>query len=317
MNQLDSLKKFSEIAADTGDIDIIRFYNIQNATTNPSLILRSPLFTTYSKIFENSLAYARKKGGTKDTQITNASDKLIVDIGTEILKNISGNISTEIDARLSFDSNLTIKKAHKLIAMYQENHADLSRILIKIAATWEGIKAAEELERSKIKCNLTLVFSFAQALACAESNVYLISPFIGRIYDWYHQHNLLKKYSTDIDPGIQALKKIFNYYKTNNYSTIIMGASFRTIDQILAISGCDYLTISPNLLEQLSKNNAPVKRCLFPPKNTIPNISNPISKSDFIVEHNKNKMASDKLKEGIHLFSMDQQRLNDIITKQL
>lgn len=317
MNQLENLKKISTIAADTGDIDIIRLYDVQHATTNPSLILKSPLFTTYLKIFKNSLDYAKKKGGTQNTQITNASDKLIVNIGTEILKNISGKISTEIDARLSFDSNLTIKKAHKLIDMYQENNADISRVLIKIAATWEGIKAAEELERSNIKCNLTLVFSFAQALACAESNVYLISPFIGRIYDWYHQHNLLTKYSIDIDPGVQALKKIFNYYKTNNYNTIIMGASFRTTEQILAISGCDYLTISPNLLEQLSKNNKPIKRCLFAPKNISINKPNPISKLDFIVEHNKNKMAADKLEEGINLFSIDQQRLNKIILKQL
>lgn len=318
MNQLDGLKKFSKIAADTGDIDIIRYYNIQNATTNPSLILKSPLFTTYTKLFDNALTYARKKGGNKDTQVINASDKLIVNIGSEILKNISGNISTEIDARLSFNSELTIKKAYKLIKMYQENHnTDLSRILIKIAATWEGIKSAEELEKSGIKCNLTLVFSFAQAQACAESNIYLISPFIGRIYDWYDQHNLLKDYSINNDPGIKSLKKIFYYYKKNHYNTIIMGASFRTIDQILALSGCDYLTISPHLLEKLYKNNTSVKQYLLSPPNTTSNKFSPLSKSDFILEHNKNKMAVDKLNEGIQQFSIDQELLNEIIIKKL
>lgn len=317
MNQLDGLKNFSKIAADTGNIDIIRYYKIQHATTNPSLILKSPLFTTYLKLFNDALTYAKKKGGSKDSQVINASDKLIVNIGSEILKNISGYVSTEIDARLSFNFDLTIKKAHKLIKMYQENNTDLSRILIKIAATWEGIKAAEELEKSGIKCNLTLVFSFAQAQACAESNIYLISPFVGRIYDWYYQYNLLKKYSINTDPGIQALKKIFYYYKTNHYNTIIMGASFRTIDQVLALSGCDYLTISPNLLEKLFTNNTHVNRCLFPDKNTIHNKLNPLSKADFILEHNQNKMAKEKLHEGIHQFSVDQELLNAIIIKQL
>lgn len=317
MNQLDSLRKFSTIAADTADVDMIRYYNAQDATTNPSLILKSPLFTTYLKIFENSLDYARKKGGNKDTQIIDASDKLIVDIGSEILKNISGKVSTEIDARLSFDTELTIKKAYKLIKMYQENGVDPSRVLIKIAATWEGIKAAEKLEQTGIKCNLTLIFSFAQAQACAESNVYLISPFIGRIYDWYYKYNLLNEYTINNDPGIQALKKIFYYYKTNHYKTMIMGASFRTIDQILAASGCDYLTISPTLLEQLCKNNTCAKRCLFLSKYTTPNILDLLTKSDFILKHNKNKMAVDKLYEGIHQFSVDQERLHAIITKQL
>lgn len=317
MNQLDGLKNFSTIAADTGDINVIRYYKVQNATTNPSLILKSPLFTTYLKLFENSLIYARKKGGNKNTQVINASDKLIVNIGSEILQNISGYISTEIDARLSFDSDQTIKKAHKLINMYQENNMDISRVLIKIAATWEGIKAAEKLEKSGIKCNLTLVFSFAQARACAESNVFLISPFIGRIYDWYHQHNLLKDYTINNDPGIKALKKIFYYYKENHYNTIIMGASFRTIEQILALSGCDYLTISANLLEKLSKNNEDVKRCLYLPEKTISNKLNPLDKSNFILEHNNNKMAVNKLNDGINQFSIDQQHLNEIIIKQL
>lgn len=317
MNQLNDLKKFSTIVADTGDINIIRNYNIQHATTNPSLILKSPLFTTYYKLFEDALSYARQKGGNKNNKVINASDRLIVNIGSEILKNITGHISTEIDAKLSFESDLTIKKAHKIIKMYQEKNIDEHRVLIKIAATWEGIKAAEILEKDGIKCNLTLVFSFAQARACAENNVYLVSPFIGRIYDWYMQNNLLNQYCIDNDPGLIALKKIFFYYKKYGYNTIIMGASFRTINQVLAISGCDYLTISPNLLKQLSNNEHCVKRFLYPPDNHTLCKPSPLSKSDFFLEHNQNKMAVEKLNEGIHQFFIDQQNLYNIIIKQL
>lgn len=317
MNQLDNLKKFSTIAADTGDINYIKLYSIQHATTNPSLILKSPLSTTYSLLLEDALTYARKQGGNKYDQTIHASDRLIVNIGSKILENISGNISTEIDARLSFNSDLTIKKAHKLIQMYQEKNIDSSRVLIKIAATWDGIQAAEELERSNIKCNLTLLFSFAQARLCAEKKVYLVSPFIGRIYDWYYQNNLLEKNHIDYDPGIKALKKIFYYYKEYKYDTIIMAASFRTIDQILAVSGCDYLTISPNLLKQLFHNKKPVKRCLYPTNKIYPNKPLPLSKEDFILQHNQDKMAVDKLNEGIQNFSTDQQHLQDLLIKKI
>lgn len=317
MNQLDSLKQFSTIVADTGDIDIIRYFNVQHVTTNPSIILKSPISTSYHELFEDALSYARKKGGDQTNKLINASDRLIVNIGSKILKNITGSISTEIDSKLSFDSDLTIKKAQKIIKMYQENNVDPNRVLIKIAATWEGIKAAEILEKNGIKCNLTLIFSFAQAKACAESKVYLISPFIGRIYDWYSQNNLLNQYSINNDPGIQALKKIFFYYKKHNYNTIIMGASFRTIDQVLAASGCDYLTLSPNLLQQLHKNEQCVQRSLYPIESTNINQPVPYSKSDFFLEHNQNKMAVEKLNEGIHNFFIDQQRLNAIIIKQL
>lgn len=317
MSQLNDLKKISTIVADTGDIDIIKYYDIQHATTNPSLILKSPLFTTYYKLFEDALIYAKKKGGNKNNQIINASDRLIVNIGSKILENIKGYISIEIDAKLSFDTDLTIQKAYKIIKMYQEKDIDPNRVLIKIAATWEGIKAAEILEKNGIKCNLTLVFSFEQARACAESNVYLISPFVGRIYDWYYQHNLLSQYSIDNDPGIKTIKKIYSYYKTYNYNTIIMGASFRTIDQILALSGCDYLTISPKLLQQLSKNKEDVKRYLFPTKHQILNRPTSISKSDFFLKYNQNKMAVEKLNDGIYQFFLDQQNLNEIIAKKL
>lgn len=315
MNQLNNLKKFSTIVADTGDIDSIKKYNPQNATTNPSLILKAALLPTYTKLFEDALIYAHKKGGNHSIRIINASDKLTINIGSKILENIPGHVSTEIDAKLSFNKEKIIKKAYKIINMYQEQGINKSRVLIKIAATWEGIKAAEELEKNAIRCNLTLIFSFAQARACAEAGVFLISPFVGRIYDWYNQNYPLQPYNVNEDPGVQSVKKIFYYFKKYCYDTAIMGASFRTIDQILALSGCDYLTISPKLLNILSSNIGPVKRCLFPPINTTINKPNYLSKSDFFKEHNQNKMALDKLTDGIQQFSQDQQHLEDILIK--
>lgn len=317
MNQLNNLKKFSIIVADSGDISSIKKYNPQHATTNPSLILKSALLKNYTELFEDALIYARKKGGDKNCRTKNASDKLIVNIGSKILENIPGNISTEIDARLSFNQEKIIKKAHKLINMYQEQGIDKSRILIKIAATWEGIKAAEELEKNTIKCNLTLVFSFAQARVCAESGIHLISPFVGRIYDWYKKNLLLEKYNINMDPGVQSVKKIYHYYKNNCYKTFIMGASFRTTDQILALSGCDYLTISPILLNILSSCIKPVERCLFPSVNKKIKKIRPLSKSEFLKEHNENKMAMETLNDGIQQFSQDQQNLDNILMQKL
>lgn len=317
MNQLTNLKKFSTIVADSGNINSIKKYNLQHTTTNPSLILKSALLENYSLLFEDALIYARKKGGNQDTRAINASDKLIVNIGSQILKNISGHISTEVDARLSFNTEKIIKKAHKLIELYQMQGIHKSRVLIKIAATWEGIKAAEELEKNTVQCNLTLLFSFAQARACAESNVYLISPFVGRIYDWHNQHYPYKKYNIHNDPGVQSVKKIYHYYKKYCYNTAIMGASFRTINQILALSGCDYLTIAPNLLHQLSINVQSVTRQLFPPEITITKKPTPLSQPDFLKEHNANKMATEKLIEGIQYFSQDQQHLDNLLIKKI
>lgn len=317
MNQLDNLKKFSIIVTDSGDINVIKKYNLQNTTTNPSLILKSALLKDYAELFEDALIYAQKNGGNQNTRAINANDKLTVNIGSKILENIPGHISTEVDARLSFNQEKIIKKAYKLINLYQMKGIDKSRVLIKIAATWEGIKAAEELEKNTIKCNLTLLFSFAQARACADANVHLISPFIGRIYDWYSQHYPLKKYTVHNDPGIKSIKKIYHYYKKYCYNTAIMGASFRTIDQILALSGCDYLTITPDLLRKLSCNTQFVERCLFPPEEKIINKPISLSKSDFLRKHNANQMATEKLIDGIQLFSQDQQNLDNLLIKQL
>ncbi|AKC60075.1 transaldolase [Blochmannia endosymbiont of Polyrhachis (Hedomyrma) turneri] len=319
MNQLDSLKKFSTIVADTGDIESIQRYAPQDATTNPSLLLKSVMHNKkYQKLIINAISYAQKKGGNKNNKIFNASSKLAVNIGAEILKKIPGYISTEIDARFSFNYEMSIKHAINLINMYEELNINKKRILIKLAATWEGIQAANELKKHGIKCNLTLLFSFAQAQACAESYVYLISPFVGRIYDWYHHNQLLSQpYNCNNDPGVQAIHKIFLYYKKYNYPTIIMAASFRNIEQITALAGCDRLTISPDLLEILQHNKHTVKQKLFPPDTQIMNTHTPLSETDFHKKHNKNTMAVQKLLEGIHKFSTDQQKIEKILNNLL
>jgi len=317
MNQLESLRRFTIIVADTGNINSIHHYAPQDITTNPSLILKVVKLPIYQSLLLNSIEYARKKGGTLKEKIINASDKLIVNIGVEILKSIPGRVSTEIDARLSFNKNMCIDKARRLINLYQEQGVDKCRILIKLSSTWEGIKAAEILEKENINCNLTLLFSFVQARACAESNVHLISPFVGRVYDWYNKRKLIEPYSVEKDPGVQLVKKIFYYYKKHHYKTIIMGASFRKIEQILALSGCDYLTISPDFLEQLSKNKQNVICQLFSPnENTCP-LPIPFSEPEFRWNHNQDAMAVEKLSEGIRQFSIDQQHIETLLMKYL
>lgn len=319
MNQLESLKQFTTIVADSGDIESIRHYAPQDATTNPSLILKAASLTAYQPLFEDALTYARKQGGTIETKIINASDKLAVNIGVEILKIVSGRVSTEVDVRLSFNRRMCIAKARKLVTLYQENGIDKSRIFIKIASTWEGIKAAEELEKEGINCNLTLLFSFAQARACAEAGVYLISPFVGRIYDWHNRHKPYEPYVVDEDPGVLSVLKIYDYYKRHRYQTIIMGASFRKVEQILALAGCDSLTIAPFLLEELYKSNGVVERKLFPFIEVIESCHkpSPLSESEFRWEHNQDAMAVDKLAEGIRQFAFDQQSLEDLLIVKL
>ncbi|MCR3755357.1 MAG: transaldolase A [Sodalis sp. Psp] len=316
MNQLEGLKQFTAVVVDSGDIESIRYYTPQDVTTNPSLILKAASLTTYQSLFKDALAYARNQGGTRETQIINASDKLAINIGVEILKNVHGRVSTEVDARLSFDRGMCVAKARKLVAMYQEQNIDKSRILIKLAATWEGIKAAEELEKEGINCNLTLLFSFAQARACAEAGVYLISPFVGRIYDWYNQRKPLDLYVADEDPGVKSVRKIYNYYKQHRYQTVIMGASFRKVEQILALAGCDRLTISPILLEELCNSDQSVERKLSLPTEGFHQPAL-LSEAEFRWEHNQDAMAVDKLAEGIRQFSVDQQILEDLLVSKL
>ncbi|MXP67276.1 transaldolase [Pantoea sp. Aalb] len=317
MNQLDALRQFSTVVADSGDIESIRHYHPEDATTNPSLILKAANFHAYKYLINDAIQYAKRQGGNKETQTINASDKVAVNIGMEILKNIPGRVSTEIDARLSFDRNMCIIKAEKLISMYEEYGINRSRILIKLASTWEGIKAAEELQKKEIQCNLTLLFSFAQARACAEANVYLISPFVGRIYDWYNMRQPLEPYDVDKDWGVKSIHRIYNYYKKYRYNTIIMGASFRKIEQILALAGCDKLTISPKLLQELANNHIPVIRKLMPSIECFHRPLSPLSQAEFYWEHNQDSMAVEKLSDGIRQFAIDQKKLEDMLANYL
>ncbi|CUR53044.1 transaldolase [Buchnera aphidicola] len=318
MNKLESLKKHSTIVVDSGDFDQISKYKPSDATTNPSLILTSILSKKNNVILEKSLKYARLQGGSHKKKIINASDMITVLIGKEISKKIPGYVSTEINSEFSFNIDQCVRKAQKIINLYNNIGVHKSRILIKLAATWEGVKAAEILKKSDILCNLTLIFSFAQARICAESKVFLISPFVGRISDWFLKNDIDKKKSLIIDHGVLALKKIFYYYKKNNYSTIIMGASFRNVDQILSIAGCEKITISPVLLNILKKSNGLVpiklKEC-----NLSKNIVQPtaLEESEFRWLHNQDMMAVEKLAEGIRKFYIDQNSLDLLISQKL
>ncbi|QNS01834.1 MAG: transaldolase [Buchnera aphidicola (Pentalonia nigronervosa)] len=316
MNQLQALRQFTTIVADTSDIEFIRKYKPEDATTNPSLILQAVSLDSNQYFINQAVQYAKKKGGVHSDKIINASDKILVDIGSEILKYIPGYISSEVDARLSFNTDQCISKAKKIIDMYEEQGVCRTRVLIKLASTWECIKAAAELKKDNILCNLTLLFSFAQARACAESDVFLISPFVGRIYDWYVEKNLIAKDSIEKDPGVLSVCKIYDYYKKHNYKTIIMGASFRNVQQILCLSGCDRLTISPILLKELESKYEKIERCLIPP-NTFLVPSSPLSEDEFRWHHNQDFMATQKLSEGIQNFSKDQLLLEKILSKNM
>ncbi|CAL4318503.1 transaldolase [Buchnera aphidicola] len=312
MNQLLQLKKFTKIVADSGNINEINLYCPEDATTNPSLILQTINIPEYKNLLDDAVIFGKKSSNILAEQIIHASDKILVNIGIAILKNIPGKVSSEIDARLSFNKEACILKAKKIINIYEVAGIHRSRVLIKLAATWEAIQAAKELEKENIHCNLTLLFSFAQARACAEANVFLISPFVGRIYDWYVQHQLIHKDDFHKDPGVLSVKKIYTYYKKYGYNTIIMGASFRNIQQILLLSGCDALTISPNLLKKLQNTSGCVVRNLIPSKNilTRPGI---LHESEFRWEHNQDQMAVEKLSDGIRQFSTDQEKLEKLL----
>lgn len=312
--KLEQLKKLTTVVADTGDISEIIKYKPQDATTNPSLILKAAELPQYQSLFNDSINYAKSKYEDLDLQISAAADHLAVSIGCEILSKIPGRISTEVDARLSFDIDACINKAHQLVALYQEQGIKKERILIKLAATWEGICAAKELEKQGINCNLTLLFSFAQARACAEANVYLISPFVGRIMDWYKAKQG-HGFDAHEDPGVLSVTKIYNYYKMHGYSTVVMGASFRNIDEVLALAGCDRLTIGPALLEQLSQIKGEVT-CQLSGIDDRQERPTSLNQAQFLWEHNQDAMAVEKLAEGIRLFAVDQQKLEQIIRQR-
>jgi len=314
-NQLEQLKTMTTVVADTGDIDAIAQYTPEDATTNPSLVLKAIQQPQYQHLVGQAVAWA-KEHCAEDKQIEGAADKLAVILGTEILKHVPGKVSTEVDARLSFDTQGTIEKAHYLIELYKQAGIDKSRILIKTASTWEGIQAARQLQKDGINCNLTLLFSFAQAQASAEAGAFLISPFVGRILDWYKAENPDGDYSGDQDPGVVSVSKIYNFYKACGFETIVMGASFRNIGEIQALAGCDRLTIGPALLDELAQQNEPLSLKLSSDveKQERPT---PLTEAAFRWELNQDAMATEKLSEGIRKFAEDQQKLDDIIQQHL
>ena len=316
MSQLDALRDMTVVVADTGDIDAIKQYQPQDATTNPSLILSASALPQYAPLIDEAVTYAKTKSNDKAQQLVDAEDKLAVNIGLEILKIVPGRISTEVDARFSYDTEKTIAKARKLIALYNEAGISNDRILIKIASTWQGIKAAEQLEKEGINCNLTLLFSQAQARACAEANVYLISPFVGRILDWYKVNSDQKEYAPDEDPGVASVTSIYNYYKQYGYKTVVMGASFRNVGEITELAGCDRLTIAPALLKALQENNEPLVRKLSF-NGEIQARPAPMTEAEFYWEHNQDPMAVEKLAEGIRKFAIDQEKLEAMLLTKL
>jgi len=309
MNFLESLKRHTTVVADTGDIDAIHQYKPRDATTNPSLIFQAAQKLEYAELLDDAIRFALDSPGDRPARREAGMDKLMVNFGCEILKIVPGRVSTEVDAQLSFDTEGTVSKAHRLIDLYEDAGISRDRVLIKIASTWEGIRAAEELEREGIHCNLTLLFSFAQAVACAEAAVTLISPFVGRIYDW-HRDKRGKEIPPDQDPGVASVTRIYNYYKKFDYGTQVMGASFRKVDQIVHLAGCDLLTISPDLLAQMEETPGEVKRALkLEAARDADEKQIHLDEKTFRWMHNEDAMASDKLSEGIRKFNADARRL--------
>lgn len=318
---LDQLKATGTVVvSDSGDFASIGKYKPQDATTNPSLILAASKKPEYAKLIDEAVQYAKKAGGDVDTQVDAALDSLLVEFGKEILKIIPGKVSTEVDARFSFDTKASVDKALHIIDLYKQQGISKDRVLIKIASTWEGIKAAEILQRDHgINTNLTLMFSLTQAIAAAEAGAFLISPFVGRILDWFKAHTK-KEYAKEEDPGVESVKAIFNYYKKFGYKTIVMGASFRNIGEITELAGCDYLTISPNLLEELINSDASVPKKLDASSASSLNIEKKSYISDeplFRFDFNEDQMAVEKLREGISKFAADAITLKDIIKAKI
>jgi transaldolase len=315
-SQLEQLKSMTAIVADTGDIDAIAQHRPEDATTNPSLLLKAAASPRYAPLLDEAVAWARAQSGDRTRQLLDALDKLAVNAGVEILKHVPGRVSTEADARLSFDTAATVAKAHRLIELYAAAGVGRERVLIKIASTWEGIRAGEILEREGIHCNLTLLFGFGQARACAEAGVTLISPFVGRIFDWSKSHGGDANVAPENDPGVRSVQAIYRYYKEHGYLTTVMGASFRNVGEILALAGCDRLTISPNLLNELAASEAPVARNLH---YTGPLLPRPeaLSEAQFRWDLNEDAMATEKLAEGIRNFTVDQVKLEKVLLERL
>ena len=317
MNILEQLKTMTRVVADTGDFELMAQYKPIDGTTNPSLIYAASQKDAYSHLTADAIAYAKEKS-ERENQVSVCLDRLAVNFGMEILKIVENRVSTEVDARLSFDTEATLKKARELIDMYESEGIDRKKILIKVASTWEGIRAAEILEKEGIHCNLTLLFSMAQAIACAEAGVTLISPFVGRIMDWYKKDRGVESILATEDPGVLSVKKIYNYYKKFGYSTEVMGASFRNTGEIIELAGCDLLTISPKLLQELERTEGKLTQKLSEEKAKTATIEKiEIDEKKFRWMHNQDAMATEKLSEGIRKFSADLVKLEKYIEKEI
>lgn len=312
-DKLSQLREMTVVVADTGDIDSIKQYSPEDATTNPSLIYKAAQMPQYAPLVKEAIEWGKKESGTEEERLNKTLDKLAVNFGLEILKLVPGKVSTEVDARLSFDKAATIDRAKSLIQLYEDQGISRDRILIKIASTWEGIRAAEELEKEGIFCNLTLLFSFCQAVACAEAGVFLISPFVGRILDWYKKAEG-REFEPFEDPGVLSVRRIYQYYKKFGYNTIIMGASFRSIGELEALAGCDRLTIAPKLLSELKEDTGELPRILSPEMESTENPEKlSIDEKQFRWMLNEDAMATEKLAEGIRNFSKDLIRLEEFV----
>jgi len=317
LNQLDQLKQFTKIVADTGDFESIKEFKPQDATTNPSLIFAAVQKEQYAHLLEEVIANRKNSGLSGAAQIEDIIDHLLVQFGCDILQIVPGRVSTETDARLSFDTQGSINKARQLIQLYEKRGIDREHVLIKVASTWEGINAAEQLQKEEINCNLTLLFSLPQAVRCAEAKVQLISPFVGRIYDWYKAANK-RDYIGAEDPGVQSVQEIYTYYKKFGYPTEVMGASFRNTSQIIELAGCDLLTISPELMKELSEPHDPVERKLDPEKAKNAAVKKlELDEKKFRYLVNDNAMATEKTAEGIRKFAADIVKLEKLVASKL
>jgi len=314
-SKLDQLRAITTVVADTGDIDAVARLKPVDCTTNPSIVLKALGTPAFAETVKEAVAWGRKQGGNADGVIAAVADRLAISVGAALVDLVPGRVSTEVDADLSFDTQASIAKAHSIIAAYKERGIERERILIKLASTWEGIKAAEVLQAEGIDCNLTLLFSQAQAIACAEAKAFLISPFVGRILDWYKK-STGETYTAETDPGVLSVRQIYNYYKANGISTVVMGASFRNVGEIEALAGCDRLTISPALLEELDKDTGTLERKLSPDNAKAEPLQS-LDEKTFRWQLNEDAMATEKLSEGIRLFAKDLVSLREIVRKEL
>ncbi|RWX79190.1 transaldolase [Neorhizobium lilium] len=314
-SKLEQLRTMTTVVADTGDIEAVTRLKPVDCTTNPTIVLKALGSPAFAEKVKEAVAWGRKKGGHDDAVVGAVADRMAIDVGAALAEIVPGRVSTEVDADLSFDTQASIAKAHQIIAAYKERGIERERILIKLASTWEGIRAAEILQKEGIDCNLTLLFSQAQAIACAEAKVFLISPFVGRILDWYKKFTG-EEYTSETDPGVVSVREIYNYYKANGISTIVMGASFRNIGEIEALAGCDRLTISPNLLDELDKDMGKLDRKLTPDTfNAEPMRS--LDEKQFRWMLNEDQMATEKLSDGIRAFAKDLVALRTMVKKEL